>query len=512
MAKTFSAVLVGVEIEVIEIEAFVGSGFSGLTILGLTGDVARDMRERVRAVLETSGIGIPARRVVVNVGPVQALRLCRTQLEELDFAVAACIFYALAEERKSPLAAKRGTVREFFGGSLSLLGELRPVSRPLIYDALEFELVQKGRDVAFHLSQGTAVVEGHRFRMHSLFSDWMKSLSEKTVLIERPQDRVEPGAARLPDFDKRVGAAMHFLSTFSQSPKLAVAILAAAVGRHHILLTGEPGVGKSFAIRHLESLLPPLLPSEAFQVQLINEERECVSAASSVSHFKRPFRAPHHSSSSAALVGGAQLRPGEVTLAHNGALFLDELAEFSRASIEALREPLDSGRISLSKSAGNVTFPAVFLLCATTNPCPCGFLFSRRRSCRCTHAEMARYHTKLSGPMLDRFGIQLMVEPEDRDADVFSREIARALSEGRSRSLAERFVECQDRIFNDHSAYLNFEFSSGELPEQVSRRSQEHLSRLAFTLRSLFPEAIEASWKDVLSYRVLEERLGRIRA
>jgi magnesium chelatase family protein len=248
---------------------------------------------------------------------------------------------------------------------------------------------------------------------------------------------------------------------------------------------------------------------ELFQVQLIADEQGLRKSQLSS---KRPFRAPHHSCTSAALVGGANLKPGEVTLAHLGVLFLDELAEFSRLSLEALREPLDSGKVLISRAAGSLAFPACFQLCATTNPCPCGFLFSRKKSCRCTHGEMSRYLSRLSGPLMDRFGLQVVVEPDVLEPDVFSQCLEDFLKEENRPAFAERFLSVQERTFFGASLPVLDTGALGVKPPVVSRRTDGHLDGLACTFLSLFPEARTPSWNDVASYRVMEQRFARIRS
>ncbi len=541
MAKTFAAVLVGVEIEVVEIECFVGSGFSGLTILGLTGDVVRDMRERVRAVLEGAGLGLPARKIVVSFLPLQVLKLCRTSFDELDFAVAASVVRALDEERTNKMKSSQNEVREFFAGSLSLSGELRPISRPLVMNALEYREFVKRTGAVFHVAAGTHLSSPDRFSFYSKFVDWMngrnvvkqKLVKEMCASLEKSDasgksdasknsrgDGAEPGAepgavlsSCLCDSEfvvaKRESNVIEFLDMFRTSPKVLVTILAAVAGGHNVLLAGEPGVGKSFAMKHLEMLLSPLSDEEAFQVQLISDEQGIVVSDLSK---KRPFRAPHHSCTSAALVGGANLKPGEVTLAHNGVLFMDELAEFSRLSLEALREPLDSGKIAISRAAGSIVFPARFLFCATTNPCPCGFLLSRKKSCRCSTAEMSRYLSRLSGPLLDRFALQVILEPDVPERDVFSRCVETMLRNGEERTLATRFLQIQKDSSYRRNFNLNLAKLAGAKGEGVSRRTDAHLESIATTLLALFPEVEQATWEDVASFRVMEQRFARVRS
>jgi magnesium chelatase family protein len=509
MSKTYAAVLVGVEIEIIEVEAFVGNGFSGLTILGISGDVVRDMRERVRAVLESAGYALPARKIVVSFSPVRALKLCRTNLEELDFAVAACVVRALDEEKRNVSAKPVQERREFFAGALSLTGALRPVDRPLVVSALQHREWHAQTGAIFHVAHETEIGGSESVLFYPHFESWMaKRNGGESRLLSFAQAPVVSCDEAEFSRHNRLKKICHVMDVFSSSPKILAALLAAAAGRHNILFAGEPGVGKSFAIKHLEMLLPALTTEELFQVQLISDEQ---SLQKNKISSKRPFRAPHHSCTSAALVGGANLKPGEVTLAHLGVLFLDELAEFSRLSLEALREPLDSGKVLLSRAAGSLAFPARFQLCATTNPCPCGFLFSRKKSCRCSHGEKSRYLSRLSGPLMDRFGLQVVVEPDVLERDVFSRCLIDLVKEENRTAFAERFLSVQEQMFFGGPLECNAS-ALGAKPASVSRRTEGHLDSLASTFLLLFPEAKEASWDDVASYRVMEQRFARIRS
>jgi magnesium chelatase family protein len=310
------------------------------------------------------------------------------------------------------------------------------------------------------------------------------------------------------------------LKILARHPQLCVALLAAAAGGHHILVAGEPGIGKSFSFRKYQDLLLPLPRFKAVEAQLIHANESLT---------QQPFRSPHHSCTSAALVGGASLKPGEVTLAHHGVLFLDELAEFPRNTLEALREPLDTENVTLARAAGAVSYPARFQLCATTNPCPCGYHFSRKRPCRCNPAESRRYLQKISGPLLDRFPLQVWLDPPDndkhppqaRDYDPFVQALLKDLGcEKRLEALGGRFVTLQlERLGyadivvrkiqgEEEQLTLKKNFARSEhFNQQLSFRGEDHLSAVGGTLGALFPEVSinndEETREYLLGYRRL---------
>lgn len=509
MAKTFSVVLVGVECHVIEIEAVVASGFSGIHLLGIGGDVVRDMRERVRSALESADFVLPAKRIVVNLTPATSLRLARTPLEELDFAVAAAVVLAIDEDRNPSADDGRPQSQRYFLGELSLTGLLRPLSRPSPVESL---LARLRPDEMLFLPRDSGLESARNSRMVSVnsFLEWCSGREGgrfSQVQAEECGDLAQPTTGAFGTPLERVERVLGFYSR----PSLAlVTLLVAAAGRHNLLLAGEPGVGKSFLAQRLMELQPPLSEPERAEVTLIQASDICAEARRLD---ERPFRSPHHTATSAALIGGASLRPGEVTLAHRGLLFLDELAEFGRGALEALREPLDSGRVVLSRASGAVEFPASFQLCAATNPCPCGFLLSRRRSCRCSPTVVRKYHLKLSGPILDRFALQVWLGDEP-EAGLFQAALESTLRNEGAAALARRFLVVQRDLYFLSDKAREDALAAFHLPPMditVSRRGEKHLRQLALTFVRLFPEAgvTPEFWREIAQFRLLENKLGQ---
>ena len=284
-----------------------------------------------------------------------------------------------------------------------------------------------------------------------------------------------------------------------KNPKACVALLVAAAGKHSILIAGEPGIGKSFSLKRIPSLLLPLEESEKIEVKLIHSRSDVI---------EKPFRFPHHSATAAALVGGSSLKPGEVTLAHRGILFLDELAEFPRSSLEALREPMDSGCVTLSRSNGNIIYPAEFQLCATTNPCPCGYRFSRKKPCRCRDSESKKYLQKISGPLLDRFCLQLWLDSSEseEDLDIFSFHLKKCQQKNNLKEFLLHFFKVQKELFHKGESLKLF---SGE--NNFSLRGKEKIAQIAFTFEKLFPSLVDKKEfsETILSYRKLSDLFTR---
>ncbi|MEY4065616.1 MAG: hypothetical protein RIR26_1824 [Pseudomonadota bacterium] len=422
-----SAVTSGLQVIPLTIEAALGSGFAGVQLLGLPLDYARDAKERIRAALESLGLTLPARRLIVSVRPSEWLKPFKSGLEHLDLPCAVAVLAALAELQNPPklksaqLRLKNilpvlQQARHLFAGQLTLSGDVLPLEQSLPFELLALQSQHEKALFWFqpHPDKPLSFPSPALLRVSSL-EQCLVHLLENTLPLSTPcvdaasQHSSAEGNFTLPaspstdTLRQRMARIEATLRKFESFPALALALCTAAAGRHHLLLAGSPGCGKTFALRQFKHLLPPLSEEERMEVALIHGR-----APAQVP--ERPYRSPHHSASGAALLGGSQLQPGEVTLAHHGVLFLDELAEFPRPALEALREPLDEKTISLSRARGRVELPAKFLLTAATNPCPCGFYFSRTEQCRCKVGSPQKYQQKLSGPLLERFDLLLLLD------------------------------------------------------------------------------------------------------
>ncbi len=381
LAVALSRGLDGLDAPPVTVEVHLANGLPGLTLVGLPDTEVREARDRVRAAIVNSGFEYPARRITVNLAPADLPK----ESGRFDLPIALGI---LAASGQIPAASLNG---HEFAGELSLSGELRPVR-----GALAMALQAAGDGKTFILpvaSAGEAALTGQ--------GNILAAASLLAVCAHLAgQSALAPPAPATPEADD----ALADLADVRGQAQARRALEVAAAGRHSLLMIGPPGAGKSMLAARLPGLLPALSDGEA---------RASAAVLSLVGQFRaeryrqRIFRSPHHTASAAALVGGGNPpRPGEISLAHHGVLFLDEIVEFDRKVLETLREPLETGRIHIARAARQAEFPARFQLVAAMNPCPCGYHGDAR--CQCTPEQVARYRGKLSGPLLDR--IDLIIE------------------------------------------------------------------------------------------------------
>ena len=387
----------GLEAPLVQVEVHLANGLPAFTIVGLPAPVVRESRERVRAALLNSGFQFPARRITVNLAPVELSK----QGGRYDLPIALGLLMAGGQ-----LAAAVSPAVECYG-ELGLGGELRPVAG-LFLAALHAARAghalivpaASAAEVALSAHPAAYAVPDLRAAAQVLRANHDDGIPAMGPLrrIRAPATAADSLAAeRREGLEEVVG---------QWQAKRALTI--AAAGGHSVMLIGPPGSGKSLLATRLPGLLPPLSDGEALEVAGV---RSLAGQRLEPEHWReRPFRSPHHTSSAHALVGGGPgLRPGEISLAHHGVLFLDELPEFDRRVLEALREPLESGSITIARAAARVQLPARFQLIAAMNPCPCGYLGDRRETCRCSPTRIERYRQRVSGPLLDRIDLRITV-------------------------------------------------------------------------------------------------------
>lgn len=392
LALVQSRALLGLQAPEVRVEVHLANGLPAFNLVGLPETAVRESRDRVRSALLTAGFEFPSRRITVNLSPAELPK----EGGRYDLPIALGI---LAASGQLPITCLQG--REFIG-ELALNGELREV-RGVLPSGLATAAVERTLILpTTNLAEAGLISQLESFGAEHLLDVTAYLLGQKTLTSVMPlQTEVSPH--HYPDLLEVKGQTM-----------ARRALMVAAAGQHNLLFSGPPGSGKTLLARCLPGLLPELTEQEALEVAAV----ESISLGFDPRRWKqRPFRSPHHSSSAVALVGGgSHPKPGEISLAHRGILFLDELPEFGRSVLEVLREPLESGEIHLARAARRATYPADFLLVAAMNPCPCGHLGDPRKACICSEGQIRRYQSRLSGPLLDRIDLHLEVPalpPED---------------------------------------------------------------------------------------------------
>ncbi len=387
LATSYSRAAVGLRAPKVTVEVHLAPGIPRFSIVGMPELAVRESRERVRAAIENAGFSFPQQAITAHLGPADLPK----QGGRYDLAIAVGILSAAGQLPEESLAGVEML------GELSLSGELRAVNA-VLPGALEVAKTGK----ALIVPSGNAAEAGLAGELTVLSADTLLQVSAhllgQDLLQTTPASSGVITAADYPDLADVRG---------QQQAKRALEI--AAAGGHNLLMVGPPGSGKSMLASRMPGILPSLTEPEALELASINS---LLGAELSLDNFyQRPFRAPHHTASAPALVGGGGVpRPGEISRAHHGVLFLDELPEFSRHVLEVLREPMETGAVTISRANYQTDFPACFQLIAASNPCPCGFHGDPDVLCRCTPAQIARYRARISGPLLDRIDMHLSVQ------------------------------------------------------------------------------------------------------
>jgi len=505
IARAGCGALLGIDAHKVELEVdLTRQGIPAFTMVGLAEGAVRESKERVMAALKNSGYKLPPCRITVNLAPADM----RKEGAGFDLPLALGV---LAAAEIIPAQNLDGL---FFAGELSLTGELKPAPGILPLAVTAKQSRARGMLVPFVNRVEASVVEGL-----SVFAP--RSLSEAAAHVcgEKILDPVKPEISRI--WEQRLVSEIDFDEVKGQEhAKRAIAI--AAAGNHNILFTGPPGSGKSMLSKRVPTVLPPLRFSEALEVTKI------YSVAGRLDPEKplmatRPFRSPHHTISDAGLVGGGHHpKPGEISLAHRGVLFLDELPEFKKNVLEVLRQPLEDARVTISRAAVSLSYPADIMLVAAMNPCPCGFLTDPRNPCVCSPVQIQRYRSRISGPLLDRIDLHVDVpavpyaELKSKKPGLSSLEMRQKISEARklqaeryhgqplktNSELSGKWLEMHCPLGPQEHDFLERAVSSLGL----SARAFTRILRIARTIADIdrIPQIGPAQLAEAVNYRALD--------